>query len=244
LSFAPNDDGEWSSKVALSRAQGRVCVRPGYADASSVQVGESRGEVIDRAEEQVLDGAGRRLDRGWGQRRLAAGRVDDAVDARGLGATQKCPDVLRILERIEDQDEWRFGPLYGTGENILERRVLSRFHDERHPLVAIEAGHRRERAALQLDDRDPQAGSVQNEFLEWLAALGHNEKSTGGPSSRKRLLDRPAAGNELLIRAEQIRWQERGRGPRPIIQLGSRLPRAISRRRQSSEKGARASAVG
>ena len=91
------------------------------------------------AEQQVLDGAGRGLDRGRRERRLATGREDDAVDAGRLGAAQQRAHVLRVLERVEDQHERRLAALRGPGEDVVERRELARLDDERDALVAVEA---------------------------------------------------------------------------------------------------------
>ena len=173
------------------------------------------GQVVDRAEQQVLDGAGRGLDRGRAERRLAAGREDDAVDARRLGASQQRADVLGVLERIEDEDERRLAALGRPGEDVVERGEPARLDHERDPLVAVEPGQRGQRAALDLDDRDAQAGGMEDELLERVPALRDDEQAMGGPAGGEDLLDRAAAGDELLVGAEQVRRRQRRRRPRP-----------------------------
>ena len=132
------------------------------------------------------------------------------MDAGALGAAQERPDVVRILERVEDEDERRFAALGGPGEDIVDRREPSRLHDEGDALVAIEAGEGRERPALDLDDRDPQARGVQDDPLERLAALRDDQQPTGRPSRDERFLDRPTAGDEFLIGSEGIRRRQAG----------------------------------
>ncbi len=84
-----------------------------------MEVGQAGRQVVDRGQEQVLHRAGRGLHGGWGQRRLAPGREDDPVGGRRLGATEERPDVLGVLERVEDQDEGRLVPLDRPGEDLL-----------------------------------------------------------------------------------------------------------------------------
>ena len=74
-----------------------------------MEVGERRGKVVDGAEEQVLGGAGGRLDRGGTERRLALGRKEHPMDAGGLGASKDGSEIRRRLERVEDEDERRLG---------------------------------------------------------------------------------------------------------------------------------------
>ena len=78
----------------------------------------------------------------------------------------------------------------GPRQDLLERRVPARLDDERHALVAIEAGERRERAAFELDDREPQARRVQHELLERLASLRDDQQALRRAARDERLLDR------------------------------------------------------
>ena len=118
LALAADDDRERPAQVRLAGGERRVGLgarRP----AGRGRGGPTRapGQVVDGAQEQVLDGARRGLDRGRAQRRLAVGREDDAVDAGRLGAPQERADVLGILERVEDEDERRLAALDGPGED-------------------------------------------------------------------------------------------------------------------------------
>jgi hypothetical protein len=76
------------------------------------------------------------------------------MDPGRLGAAQQRPDVLRVLERIEDEDERRLVALLRPGQDVAERGEHARFDDEGHALVAIEPGDRRQCPAFDLDDRD------------------------------------------------------------------------------------------
>ena len=136
------------------------------------------------------------------------------MDAGRFGAAQQRAEVLGILERVEGQDERRLGALDRAGE---DRRRGSRsgaaLDDQRDTLVAVEAGQRGQRPALDLDDRDPQGGRVEDELLECLAALRDDQQAAGRAAGRERLLDRPAAGDELLVRPRAARPPRRDRAP-------------------------------
>jgi hypothetical protein len=45
---------------------------------------------------------------------------------------------------------------------------------------------------------------VEDELLERLAALRNDEQPTRFSASQERLLDRPATGDELIFRADQV----------------------------------------
>jgi hypothetical protein len=64
--------------------------------------------------------------------------------------------------------------------------------------VAIEPGEGRQRAALDLDDRDPEARRVEDEALQRLAPLRDDEKPDRRPSGGEGLLDRAPPGDQLL----------------------------------------------
>ena len=167
-----------------------------------MEVRERAREVVDRRELQVLDGARGRLHGRRAERRLAARREDGAVDAGRLGAPQERAEVLGILERIEDKHERRLAALGGAREDLVGGGPTARVDDERDPLVAVEAGDRGQRAALDLDDGDPQARRVQHELLERVPALRDDEQAAGLAARDERLLDRSAAGDELLALGE------------------------------------------
>jgi hypothetical protein len=81
--------------------------------------------------------------------------------------------------------------------------------------VAVEAGQRRERPALHLDDRDAQVGRVQDQLLEGEAALWDDKKADGLAVGYESLLDRVAAGDQLFFLTQKIRRRWTGRRPRP-----------------------------
>ena len=118
----------------------------------------------------------------------------DALTAAGLSGAWRCvgkmtpwtpaasalrssvPDVLRVLERVEHEDERRLAAFGGPGEDVVEASRTARLDDERDALVAVEAGERRQRPALDLDDRDAQARGVEDELLERVAALRDDQQ--------------------------------------------------------------------
>jgi len=136
-------------------------------------------------------------------------REDHAVDAGRLCGPQERSDVLGILERVEHEDEWRLAPLHRSGEDIVDAGIGPRLDDEGDPLVAIEAGERGQGPALDLDDRDTEAGRVQDEPLQRLASLRDDEQAMGRPARDERLLDGATAGDELFVVAEVIGWRDR-----------------------------------
>ena len=130
-----------------------------------MEVGQSLGQIVDGHEQQMLDRPGRGLDGGGGERRLVAGRIDDAVDAGRFGGSQERAEVLGILERVENQGEGRLLALDRPGKEIVDRGEPAAVGDERDALVAVEAGQGGEGATLDFDDWDAQARGVQDELL-------------------------------------------------------------------------------
>jgi hypothetical protein len=131
------------------------------------------------------------------------------MDSGRLGASEESADVLRILERIEDEHEWRLAALDRPREHVVDPGVDPRLDRERDPLVAIEPGERGQGATLDLDDRDPQAGRVKDEPLECLTPLRDDEQAMGRPARDERLFDRPPPGDELLVVGQQVRRRDR-----------------------------------
>ncbi|MEJ7696283.1 MAG: hypothetical protein WKF78_06630 [Candidatus Limnocylindrales bacterium] len=119
-----------------------------------MKIAQGPGQVVHRTEQEMLDGAGRSLDGGRTERRLPMGREEDAVHACGLRAAQEGADVVRILERIEDEDERRLATPGGARQDVVDRGEDAWLDHERDALVSVEAGQRRQRATLHLDDRD------------------------------------------------------------------------------------------
>ena len=120
LALAPDDDRDRPSEIGLAR--GQRCIGLGSSDPQStaMEIGESRGEIVDRAEEEMLYRSRRGLDGGWRERRLTPGREDHAMDPGRFGAAQKGTDVLRVLERVEHEEEWWFISFRGTREDVLD----------------------------------------------------------------------------------------------------------------------------
>jgi hypothetical protein len=113
--------------------------------------------------------------------------------------------------------------------------------------VTVEAGHGRERPALDLDDRDPQARRVEDEPLESLAAGRDDEQALRGAPGDERLLDRTPAGDELLALAEQVGGRRRPRrrttGDNPWPSLPTTIARGPRRSAWAAVRGASASAA-
>ena len=169
--------------------------------AVRAEVGERAGQVVDRAQQQVFGGARRGLDRGRRQRRLAPGREDHAVDAGRLGAAEQRAEVLRILERVEDEHERRLAALRGAGEDVVERREPSRLDDQGDALVTVEAGDRRQRCRLRPRRSGCAAGSRAGRAARAPSGAA-GRRGVDGPSGRRRRPLRPAGG--------------RRRAPRPV----------------------------
>jgi hypothetical protein len=147
------------------------------------------------------------------------------VDARRLGAPEERADVLRILQGIEDEDERGLASFDGAGEDVVDPGIDPWLDREGDPLVAVEPGQGGQCPALDLDDRDPKAGCVEDEPLERLAALRNDEQATCGSSSDERLLDGSTSRDELFVLAEEIRRRD-GRSERGG-RARARLPLAV-----------------
>src|SRR5215212_4775579 len=101
-----------------------------------MQVRQRRGEIIDGCEEEMLRRPGRCLDRGGREWRLALRREEHAMHANRLRAPEQGPHVLRILERVEDDDKRRLRTLDRTGEDVLDGGEPPGIDDDRDALVA------------------------------------------------------------------------------------------------------------
>ena len=66
LALAADDDRQRPAQVGLTGGQRRVRLGAGDPQAVGVEVGQGARQVVDRAEEEMLDRAGRGLDRGRG----------------------------------------------------------------------------------------------------------------------------------------------------------------------------------
>ena len=75
---------------------------------------------VGLGDEQVFAGAGRGVDDRGRDLDRARQRNDDAVHADDLGGAQQTAEVLRILKRIEDQDERRLALLLRAIEDIRQ----------------------------------------------------------------------------------------------------------------------------
>ena len=168
------------------KASGAVTRRRRPAAGPAVQVGQAAREVVERHHQQVLHGARGCLDGGrarWAPTRRIGNRTP--CDAARLGTAQQRAHVLGVLQRVEHQHEGRLAALAGAGHDVVEVGPSPRLHDQRHALVAVEAGERGQRATLDLDDRDAQRGGVQHQLVERGAALGHHQQPAARPAGRE-----------------------------------------------------------
>ena len=117
--------------------------------------------------------------------------------------------------------------------HVVERRPSARLHDQRHTLVAVEPGERRQRAALDLHDRDAQGRGMQHQLVERRASLRHHQQTAARPSSGEGLLHGPTTRHELLVIADLLRGREgsrRGPGCQPASAgRGARRAAAVLR---------------
>ena len=199
LALAADDDRERASEVGLARGQRRIRLGADDPQAADVEVGEGAREVVDRGEKEVLDGSGRGLDADGRERRLPMGREDDAVDAGRLGAPQERPDVLRILERVEGEDERRLATLDGASEDLVERGP-SRGATAR----AIPWWPSNPASAVSVPPSTSTTGIRR--FVAWRTSRSSAWRRCGTtisrmrrPSRDERLLDGAPAGDELLV---------------------------------------------
>jgi hypothetical protein len=114
--------------------------------------------------------------------------------------------------------------------------------------VPVEARDRGKRAALDLDDRDPQVGRVENEPFEGLPTLRNDEQADGRTAGDECLLDGTASGHELLARVDEADGRRRRRSvilccPRSVRSVAAGRPgsrRAIERSGRGPEWSRRA----
>ena len=148
---------------------------------------------------------GRRLDRGradsgaW--RRVGKTRRGRRLPRRCAAACRRSGDPRANRGRGRTAASPRSSARASTSASDGEP---ARFDDEGDALVAVEPGDRGQRATLDLDDRDPQARGVEDELLERVPSLRNDEQAMGGPAGGEHLLDRAAAGHQLLVRPEQV----------------------------------------
>ena len=106
----------------------------------------------------------------------------------------------------------------GSPRSVARARISSseancaRFDDEGDALVAIEPGHGRQRAALDLDDRDPQARGVEDQLLEGVRGVA-GRRAGGAPSDRPRMPPRPADGRRRAPRPARAGLAPAAKGP-------------------------------
>ena len=184
------------------------------AHPAGVEVAQRPRQVVDGGQQQVLDRPLGGLDRRRAKGRLPMRGEDDPMDTGRLGAPQETADVVRILERVQDEDERGLVALHGAREDVLEAGEASRLDDEGDALVAVEPGEGGQRPAFHLDDRDAQVGRVEDELLERLPSLGHDQQADGRAAGDERFLDGASTGDQLLALAQlRWRWQRRPEGP-------------------------------
>src|SRR2546425_1586812 len=120
-------------------------------------------------------------------------RKHDAVDTDGFGRAEERPHVLRILERIEDENEGCLASFDRAGEDVVERRVPAWGDYQTDALVPVEPRKRRQGAAFDLDNWDPKVRRVEDDALERLAAVRNDEQPFRLAPSDERLFHRPAS---------------------------------------------------
>jgi hypothetical protein len=145
------------------------------------------------------------------------------VDTGRFGTAQERPQVLRILERIECQDERRFAALDGSSQDLVQAGEPPRADHDGHALVPVESGDRRQRAALDLDDRNAKRRRVENQALERVPALRYDEQPPRIATCREGLLDGAAAGNDLVVGRDELGERDVGPLTRAEVSPPSRL---------------------
>ncbi len=196
--LAANHDGDRTPEVCLSGRQRGIPIRANDLNAPDAEACQGSWQVVHRRQQEVLHGPRRGFHRGRRERRLAARWEQCPMDPRCLGAPKQGADILGILERIEREHQRRLATLLRQRKDVVERRPPTGTHNERHALVAIEPCDRRQRATLDLDDRDPQAGCMQDQLLQREPALRDDQEPDCLPPGDERLLNRTSPGDKLL----------------------------------------------
>ena len=86
--------------------------------------------MLARAGARFCDG-GREPDR-------AVMRDDDAVDTRALGRSEQHPEVLRILQRVDDQHERRLRQRVEVEQELVELDTGLAFNDRDDTLMVLD----------------------------------------------------------------------------------------------------------
>src|SRR5690348_4160613 len=86
----------------------------------------------------------------------------------------------------------------GAREDCVDVCGRPRLGDERHALVTVKAGERCERPAFDLDNRDAQRRGMNRERVKRRAPLRYDQEPESVAARGERLLNRSAAGDELL----------------------------------------------
>ena len=215
LAFAADHDGHRPPEIGLARRQRSVGVRADDPQTPDVEVRQGICQILDRDHQEMFYRPRRGFDGGRGKRCLAMRRVDDAVHTGCLCGAQQRPEVLGILERVEDDDERRFLALDRPRQQIVEAGELTPVGHEGDALVAVEPGQRGESSAFDLDYRDAEVRGMQDELLESQAALRDHEQADRLAMGDESLFDRVAPGDDFLVLAQQVARGRRDGRPRP-----------------------------
>jgi len=215
LAFAADHDGHRPPEIGLARRQRSVGVRADDPQTPDVEVRQGICQILDRDHQEMFYRPRRGFDGGRGKRCLAMRRVDDAVHTGCLCGAQQRPEVLGILERVEDDDERRFLALDRPRQQIVEAGELTPVGHEGDALVAVEPGQRGESSAFDLNYRDAEVRGMQDELLESQAALRDHEQADRLAMGDESLFDRVAPGDDFLVLAQQVARGRRDGRPRP-----------------------------
>src|SRR5439155_2170639 len=105
LALAADDDRRRSAVVDLVVEKVAGLVGGDNPDALFLQRVDRLAEIRDVGDEQMLARAGARLGDRGGETDRAVVRDDDAIDARALRRSEQHAEVLRILQRGDDEHE-------------------------------------------------------------------------------------------------------------------------------------------
>ena len=179
----------------------------------------------------------------------------DALTADGLSGAWRCvgnrtpctPAASALRSSVPtlcgSSSESRTRMNGGSPRSAARARTSSRLANWRGsttsatPWWPSKPGERRQRPALDLDDRDPQVRGMQHELLEGGPALGDDEQPDGGTTRDERLLDRAAAGDELLVGTEGLRRRQRRRSRRAAVASARTADRRYGRSRARATVG-------
>jgi len=228
LPFAPYHEADRPAKVRAAVVLRRLRLGSYDPNPSESEGCELVGEALYSGDEKVFNGASTRLDRRGRERSRATGRHQDAVHSDRLGTADQAPEILRIFDPVESQDEGGFATTHGPRKDLFWGNLWPASHHQRNTLMPVEAGELTDERAFDLDDGNPQRCGMQHHLLQRSATLRYDEQLQRLATGAERLFYWMSPCDQLLIGTDQGERLCRNRALRgPVTRtFGSRSPTA------------------